>query len=270
MTHLAQAIQPNTSRRRPSACCAVAWAVVGSVHLGCRLRFDPSSTQDGGVDGGVSADTAPVDSAPLAPTTVMLTDSAASTNNSAVYTFNAMSIGAAAPNRLVVVAALSNSPVDVSGITVGGLAATRLIVYSQGGISAIYSALVPLGTTADIAVSLANGASRCAIGVYSVLYQGGVTPTAMTSPVGWTGSSSTTVARLADGAGIWIGQRDNNNSAFTLTLDGVAPPADAAGTFSSANFYWQYGHTTPVADGTSTYAVDFGANTGAVIAAYFR
>ena len=78
------------------------------------------------------------------------------------------------------------------------------------------------------------------------------------------------MARIGNGVGIWIGQRDNNNAAFALTLDGVTPPADASGTFSSANFYWQYGRTSPLTDGTSTYAANFGANTGAVIAAYFR
>jgi len=245
---------------------------------GCRIYFDPLVPDDAGGDGVVTGDTvlidAMTDAPPPPPTQVSFVDSAASTNNTIVYAFNDMAIGAAAANRLIVVTVASNSPIDIVSVVVGPATATRAVKYPMAGpsgVSAIYYALVPIGVTANVVVTVSGGgASRCAVGLYRVMFESQSTPTAVTAATGWTGASSTDVARVGNGVGIWMGQRDNNNAAFALTLDGATPPADASGTFSSANFYWQYGSTTPATGGTSTYAANFGANSGAVIAAYFR
>lgn len=114
-----------------------------------------------------------------------------------------------------------------------------------------------------------TSASARAIAVYRVLSRLQMAPTSVSGTTSWVGASSMQVPRLADGVGIWMGQRDGT-TAFTPTIDGVPPVADASGLFASANFYWTYGSVTPTTDGTSEYAADFGADNGIVIAAYFR
>jgi hypothetical protein len=240
---------------------------------GCRLWFDPLAPIDATEADSALIDGPPIDAVPLPTTVVDFTDSVLSTNNNSVYTFMGMNVGGAAANRLVVVSVLSNSPIDITSVVVSGTPFTRAVMYDPAGASAvvaIYYAVFPTGATADVVVTVAGGASRCAVGLYRVLFQGTPVPTAVTTATDWLGASQVTVSRPAHGAGIWMAQRINNNSAFSVTLDGAPALADANGTFGAANFNWQYGNTKPTVDGISTYAADFGADRGLVIAAYFR
>jgi hypothetical protein len=76
-----------------------------------------------------------------------------------VVTFSAQAIGAADPTRRVVVTVTNFSgTIGLSSATIGGIAATIHISQGDGFIesSAIISALVPTGTTADIVLTFSG------------------------------------------------------------------------------------------------------------------
>ncbi|GEM_PF-6316814 len=239
----------------------------------CRIHFDPVEEAAGDATLADTAADMAVDTLVLPPTSVTFEDNALSTANATVYTFTNIAFGPASVDRLLVLAVLSNSPNDITSITIGATTATRAVMYNPAGdsaVSAIYYAPFPTGTTGTVVVNVsAGGATRCAIGVYRVEYRLQTAPTSVSGTTSWVGASSVQVPRLADGVGIWMGQRDGT-TAFTPTIDNIAPVSDGAGLFGSANFYWTYGSVTPTTDGMSSYAADFGADNGIVIAAYFR
>lgn len=97
-----------------------------------------------------------------------------STANASAYTFSGKAIGAASSDRRVIVTIHSRSdtgsaPRTISSVTVGGIVAT-INKDAQGSSragSAIVTAAVPIGTTADIVVTFSGGCTQCGIGVYS-------------------------------------------------------------------------------------------------------
>ncbi|MFA7667195.1 MAG: hypothetical protein WCY32_13870 [Burkholderiaceae bacterium] len=127
------------------------------------------------------------------------------TNNSSSgssFTFTNHAIGTANANRRVVVIAYPNgsSVTNISGITIGGNAATEDIKRTNvnNGPVAIYSRAVASGTTATIVVSTNGNASRCRIEVFTVTGSAAV-PTILDTgevyaPSGTTASDTLTVA----------------------------------------------------------------------------
>lgn len=103
--------------------------------------------------------------------TVALAATVSSTANQSVYTYSAVAIGDAASDRVVVVVAhaRSGSGSVISGITVGGVAATKLVESSNatGGQSSvgIYGVLAPSGATADIVVTYGTEQLRSVVQV---------------------------------------------------------------------------------------------------------
>lgn len=92
---------------------------------------------------------------------------------SASFTTAALSIGAAAANRLVVVAITVDdtdyaTPV-ITGVTVGGSAAVELVRYSiPRQCTALWALAVPSGTTAAIGVTANTGLNAYAVAVEAV------------------------------------------------------------------------------------------------------
>lgn len=128
--------------------------------------------------------------------TMTFTTAATNASNLITYTFTAMAIGAASPDRRVIVAMHTDlgslTPVSV---TIGGIAATAIKTTDGLG---VFMAFVPTGTTADVVVTWSGTAARCAIGVWSVQWAGrGVT--ASTLATGTSAASSVAVANLSGG-----------------------------------------------------------------------
>jgi hypothetical protein len=95
-------------------------------------------------------------------------------NNYTTTTWTAVSIGAAAPNRFVIVS-LHTDPgtVTPTAVTIGGVSATLL--QANDGVG-LFIALVPTGTTASIAIAFSGASTRHAIGVWSVTGLSRATP----------------------------------------------------------------------------------------------
>lgn len=123
-----------------------------------------------------------------------VTDSASKTT----YTFSSVSIGVAASDRLVVVCANPNgtSVTSISSMKIGGITASLAVqTQTNNGVSAIWFAVVPTGTTGTIEVVCNAAASRCRIDVYRVV---GASNT--TSP--YNSSSSASDAVLSRSVGV--------------------------------------------------------------------
>ena len=116
-----------------------------------------------------------------APVAVPVTFQAAYTNiaNQPSYTFTGCAIGAAAADRLVIVAVeVGQTAGSITGCTIGGAAATLLAYSGTGNVCcAIFALVVASGTTATVVVNTA-GVNRCAIEVYAAYNLASATPVA--------------------------------------------------------------------------------------------
>jgi hypothetical protein len=94
-------------------------------------------------------------------------------------TYSAFSIGAAANDRLVVVALTMAAVGAISSLTIGGVSATKVVGTSNGTqFTELWAAPVPSGTTADIVLGAGSGTfPRITISVFSIYGPGSVTPT---------------------------------------------------------------------------------------------
>ncbi|OOZ41676.1 hypothetical protein BOW53_03080 [Solemya pervernicosa gill symbiont] len=97
------------------------------------------------------------------------------TGNSSGYTFSAADIGTASATRRVVVtvAADDKSMGDISGVTIGGSAATQVVKTStptgtNKPTVSIWELDVASGATADIVATFTDSKNRCAISVYAL------------------------------------------------------------------------------------------------------
>lgn len=111
---------------------------------------------------------------PAAAAAVTYIGATESTSNATVYTFNGVSIGAASSDRIVHVGAVglaNGAAQNVTGITIGGVAAELNCVATNGASGGIESAIASLavasGTTADIVVTFGVAQLRCAILVWT-------------------------------------------------------------------------------------------------------
>lgn len=100
------------------------------------------------------------------------------TANQTDYTFTNLNIGTADVTRFVVIGVIAQGN-DITGLTIGGSAATRLAhQYVASGFMeplAFYGLLVPSGTTATVVVSVASS-SNCAVVSYSLYNLDSTTP----------------------------------------------------------------------------------------------
>ena len=163
-------------------------------------------------------------------------------NSSTTYTFTAEPIGAADADRIVVVAVSIFNGATVSGLTIGGVAATKV-----GDDSAPwhFAARVPTGTTADIVVTIGSGtASSCVIGVYRLTGIASLTPyTSATVNRSGSGTSDVSTVHIPQG-GVAIASNSrvgnigvtwtNATEAFDVEPDGNEARASAYVTAGNA------------------------------------
>jgi len=153
------------------------------------------------------------------------------TTSGTSFTFTNHAIGTANANRRVVVVAYANDGAGntITGITIGGNAASIDAIEAsidQGSI-AIASLPVASGTTATIAVTVNVSSARCRIEVYAVTGNLSI-PARLDSDVDYkTGSSAATVTLdVAAGAGVVAGVGtdgvDRTYSWTNLTKDNEA------------------------------------------------
>jgi len=94
------------------------------------------------------------------------------TTDLTTYTFTAMDIGTAVATRVAVALLYwrDTASNDIDNVTIGGVAATQMLklAFDSGGGGgstsglAVYAAVVPSGTTADVVMELSTGAIRAA------------------------------------------------------------------------------------------------------------
>jgi len=95
--------------------------------------------------------------------------------DASTFTFSNAALGAATSDRKIVVALTcargTGSPVDVTGVTIGGVTATEAIGFntSEGSFGNIFFANVPTGTTGDIVITNDGNSSGMSCGAYRVV-----------------------------------------------------------------------------------------------------
>jgi len=103
-----------------------------------------------------------------------------STTNASSYTFSSVDIGTASSDRLVIVtvhAVTATSAINITGVTVAGVSATEQVTAPNTNIrTAIYTALVSSGTTANITVTTSITAGSMAVATYSLKNYNSATP----------------------------------------------------------------------------------------------
>jgi hypothetical protein len=111
-----------------------------------------------------------------------MTDSAVDPATASVYTFADQNIGAPRADRLVVVcfAFRAGTAITISAVTIDGIAATAAAEArnTASGLSdaAIYYAIVPDGTAADVQIVLSGSAARCGVATYVIEGNDGILP----------------------------------------------------------------------------------------------
>lgn len=174
----------------------------------------------------------PVSSGSSSTATVAYVGGTNVTSAGTSFTFTSHSIGTANANRRVVVVAYANgsSVTDISGVTIGGNAATldKKITDISAGPLAIYSLAVAAGTTATIVVSTTGSASRCRIEVYTVT--GNIsTPARIDDGSGYTasGTSVNDTLNVAAGAGVVAGMGVSGSDSVTLSWTNVSKDSES-------------------------------------------
>lgn len=102
---------------------------------------------------------------------------ATDTTDATTYTFSSQSFGVADTNRVIAVSIgtrVNNGGTNqVSSVTIGGISATLAIRSAAAGtgfgLSEIWYASVPTGTTGTVVVNTATTAARCIIGIYRII-----------------------------------------------------------------------------------------------------
>jgi len=164
------------------------------------------------------------DAPELPAPTVEYTHVAGSSSNLFTYTFNSCPIGTATSDRLVVVCAMinavSSTTYGISGVTIGGVAATLAVSSSLGKNSAIYYRLVSTGTTANVVVTLSGSGTpgRCAAGIFTVKGYTNATPEFVGSAYSDTSVASVSVPiNVSSGAAAVACCYVGNNGTSTAT-----------------------------------------------------
>ena len=171
------------------------------------------------------------------PITASFTASAVSTTNATTYSFSSQAIGvpdatSGGTRRVVVGTGMlqdrAGTP-TVTSITIGGISAAQIVAaYNTSGPIAMWSALVPSGTTATIVVTYGGTASPVAtgsgIGVWAVYNSNGV---------------------LASGS-----DTNSNSDAVSVTLNSAANGAIIGYGFDFASSTFTWGELTENFDQT--------------------
>lgn len=167
-------------------------------------------------------------------------------------TFSAESIGAAATDRVVVLAIalrFTAGSGTISSVTIGGVTATQAVFALNSTNSAsIYYAKVSSGTTADIVISTSVNINYVGVGIYT--YTGGNSIPAVTDTVTDTTASFSTTMSVAEGGVIIAAAATLNGTTSRFTFSGVSEDFEA--TYGSSNEQYGAGHLEYASASTPT------------------
>lgn len=203
-----------------------------------------------------------------APVTIAYVSNNSATADANSYTYTSQSIGTAASDRVVIVAAYGRRGAatnDISSITIGGAAATRIIVANNtttGGNSdlmGVYALLVPSGTAADIVVTYTQTQLRGAVGVWAMYGTSGSVTARDSKSSAALASGNPTVNLLTGSNGALMAAVGDGSSPGTWSWTGASKDyqitVEAANDNSGAHANLNTSGTTVVtatASGTST------------------
>lgn len=156
------------------------------------------------------------------------------TSDTSTYTFSGASIGTAASDRIVVVAAWvrAASTVSISSLTIGGVSATAIVTAEGTGTASnrlsIYALNVTSGTTADIVVNCSTAGVRAGIGVWRFSGQSTPSTTAHATATDTTASSNALSATINIPAGgtVIAASADGGGTTLTCTWTGATERYD--------------------------------------------
>ena len=160
--------------------------------------------------------------------TVIWTDRKWTSSATNPVTHSACAISTASANRHVIVGVgIDNNSRTISGVTIGGVAATLLAAkYTSGiGVTGIqlwmYGALVPTGTTGDVVVTYSAACEFNGVVVWAAYGLTSLTPTDTATAVSASdgaAASTTALDVLASGIMIVHGYNDTDSSTHATTF----------------------------------------------------
>lgn len=159
---------------------------------------------------------------PVIPSASFL-GSSSSTTDASSYSFSAFDIGTEHAQRIVVVGVIvrdTDSDNRITGVTIGGSAATRAIDTSSAGgvgnmrLAGIYYRAIPTGLTAAAGVSLNNSANACAIARW-VIYPTSTTPVDAVEAESGSGATAGALDLATTAGGFALAVTAHNSSTAT-------------------------------------------------------
>lgn len=170
------------------------------------------------------------------------------------YTFAGLPVGSPATSRVVVVCVTASTGAanrTTAALSVGGVAATKLVedIFTGGtsySLCAIYSAVVPVGSSADVVVTFSNGSVYRAF--VSTYYFYGPSNAAYATAIDR--SNPVSVNLSVPSGGVVIGVANNLNNAVTINWTGLTGnytgPCGTTATTSVASGNFATGQTVTV------------------------
>ncbi len=181
------------------------------------------------------------------------------------YSFASQAIGAEADRDYVLVfvfGRLTGTPsATISSVTIGGVSATQrgtsTAPASDTTIVALFSAVVPSGTTATVGVTFSATMSRCVISVYTIKGNSSITPTATTA--NYIGSATGLNLNVATPSGNSVILAASYAAATDNTMTWTGLDKDFEAYYEGANV--SSGSRAYASAGTQTVQMTFGAAT---------
>ncbi len=195
---------------------------------------------------------------PRIPTSLSFLQGSMNTSDLTTYTYSSQNLGAADPNRWIVVCVygVHNLARSLSTVTVGGVSASSLIQAEGSSVYrhvSIWVAQVPTGTTGDIVVTWNNTIGRSGYSAYRL-----ITEIAPTSPYDTdsdlilsTSDLSVSIDRSSSGV-IVAATLNFASTATSVTWSGVSEDFDSVWTAESTA---QGGSSASTATGASPVTV---------------
>lgn len=154
-------------------------------------------------------------------------------DDSATYTFSSQNLGAADPNRWIVVCAtgIQNAARTIDAVTVGGVSATKIVEAEASAYRSvsIWVAYVPTGTTGDIVLTFSSGLVRAGYSAYRLITETNPTTAYDTETDTTTSGSDLSVSINRPGGGVVIAATVAVcSTATSVTWSGTSENYDAA------------------------------------------
>jgi hypothetical protein len=166
--------------------------------------------------------------------TISYVGSTVDVSNASVYTFTAHATGTAGTRKTIVAVSSGDlaTAFSVSGVTVGGAAATLVVSNSADTGSLVQSAIFiidnPSGTTANIVVTMSETVEACGISVWAGYDFSSETPVDTASQF-QTSSAAVVLDLDVSSGGVGVGISVCNDSGQTVTWTGMTERAETVG-----------------------------------------